>query len=205
MRKKIAYANNKGTSPDVIAEQYIELICDTESAPIKGQKSTITKFYQTRYKNSEFITHSLESTWTPETVIMEGMFIINTKPLNCHRTMEEYGHFLTRRFIVPYFSKGSKEFHMLFDNPGQVRDNPKLFEQARRDSSLPSDHMCWVFFNDAEIPKKWNEMLKCRTCKRRLTQFLSAFFVKNIKQYLNNDQKFVVAGANHDNGTETYS
>ena len=59
MCNKIAYANNKGTSPDVIAEQYIELpraICDTESAPIKEQKSTITKFYQTRYKNSEIIT-----------------------------------------------------------------------------------------------------------------------------------------------------
>ena len=45
-------------------------------------------------------------------------------------------------------------------------------------------------------------MLKHRMCKRRLTQFLSAFFVKNIKQYLKEDQKFIVAGATHDNGTE---
>ena len=205
MRKKIAYANQRGTSADVIAEQYIELpraICDTESAPIKGQKSTVTKFYQTRYKNSNFITHCFESTWTAETVIIEGMFIINTKPLNCHRTMEEYGHFLIRRFVVPHFCKGSKELHLLFDNPGQLHENPKSFEQARRDASLPSDHLCWVFFNEAEIPKRWNEMLKCRTCKRRLTQFLSSFFVKNIKRYLKEDQKFIVAGATHDNGPE---
>ena len=33
------------------------------------------------------------------------------------------------------------------------------FEQVRRDSSLSGDHMCWVYFNEAEIPTKWNEMV----------------------------------------------
>ena len=50
MRKKIAYANQRGTLPDVISEQYIELpraIWDVGSAPIRGQKSTVTKFYKT--------------------------------------------------------------------------------------------------------------------------------------------------------------
>ena len=62
----------------------------------------------TRTMHSEFITHSLESTWTLETVIMEGMFIINTKPLNCHRTMEECGHFLTRTFHSTLFQQGKQ-------------------------------------------------------------------------------------------------
>ena len=58
MRKKIAYANLRGTTPDVIAEQYIELpraICDTEPAPIKGQESTITKCYHARYQSSNLL------------------------------------------------------------------------------------------------------------------------------------------------------
>lgn len=95
--------------------------------------------------------------WTANTVIMEGMFLINTKSLNNHRTMDEYGKFLIRRFITPHFHKGSKEVHLLFDSPGQLGENPKSFKQARRDSSLPSEHICWVFFNEAEIPAKWNE------------------------------------------------
>ena len=84
-------------------------ICDVESAPIRGQKSTVTKFYETRYKNINLITHCFESSWITEVVIMEGMFTINTKPLNCHKTMEEYGHFLIRRFIAPHFHRGSRE------------------------------------------------------------------------------------------------
>ena len=198
-------ANQRGTSPNVIAEQYIELpraLCDVESAPIRGQKSTVTKFYEKRYQNTNLITHCFGSLWTAEVVIMEGMFIINTKPLNCHKTMEEYGHFLIRRFIRLHFHRGSSEVHMLFDNPGQIEDNPKRFEQARRDASLPADHLCWVFFNEAEIPSKWNETLKCRTCKRRLTQFLSSFFTNQMKQYIKEDQRFIVAGAADNNSQE---
>ena len=180
MRKRIAYANQRSRSPNVIAEQYIELpraICDVESAPIRGQKSTVTKFYKARYKNSSFITHCFESPWTAELVNMEGMLIINTKPLNCHKTMEECGHFLIRWFITPHFLKGSTEVHMIFDNPGQMEDNHKRFEQVRRDILLSTDHLCWVFFNEATIPKK-------------------------IKEPLKEDQKFIVAGAAGNNSQE---
>ena len=114
--------------------------------------------------------------------------------------MEEYGHFLIRRFIRPHSHKGSSEVHMLFDNPGQIKDNHERFEQARRDTSLPADHLCWVFFNEAEIPSKWNETLKCRTCKRRSTQFLS-LFTYQMKQYIKEDQRFIVAGT-ADNNSE---
>ena len=47
MRKKIAYANQRGTLPEVMVEQYIELpraICDVNSAPVKGQKVQQQRF-----------------------------------------------------------------------------------------------------------------------------------------------------------------
>ena len=48
------------------------------------------------------------------------------------------------RFIVHYFKKGSQEKHLLFDDPGRQLENPKKFEQIRRD--VPSgDHICFVF------------------------------------------------------------
>ena len=129
MRRKIAHANKTGTNPDVIGQQYIEFpraLCTTDGLPVKGQKSITTNFYQARYKDSELVTHSFSSTWIADSVILEGMFLINTKPLHCHKLMGDYGNFLMRRFIVPYLRKGSQE-----DDPGRQAENPKQFEQSR--------------------------------------------------------------------------
>jgi hypothetical protein len=205
IRRKIAYANKTGRMPNVIGEQYIEqprAICTENSLPVKGQKSTVTKFYESRYKESNLITHTLSSEWVPDSVIVEGMFIINTKPLTSHRTMENYGAFLIRRFILPHFLKGSTQVHVLFDNPGQLEENPKAFEQARRDSTCTLEHTCWIFFEDAEVPAKWSDTLKCRKCKRGLTKFLSSFFIKRIRPSLNHRQSFVTAGAMEDDSDE---
>ena len=50
-----------------------------------------------------------------------------------------------KRFIVPYFKKGSQEMHLLFDDPGRQLENPKKFEQIQRD--VPSgDYICFIFF-----------------------------------------------------------
>ena len=201
MRRKIAYANKMGTKPDVIGEQYIEFpraLCDVNGLPIKGQKSVATKIYQARYKESDLITHNIPDYWIPETVILEGMFIINTKPLHSQQIMARYGSFIIRRFILPYFHKGSSEVHLLFDNPGNQPENPKVFEQSRRDTTRSSDHMCTVFFDEAEIPTKWQETLKCRKCKRGLTHFLSAYIVQHIRPLLQGRQKYVTSGATDD-------
>lgn len=202
MRRKIAFANKTGRMPDVIGEQYIGQYV-TNTMPMKGQKSTITKFYESRYKESNLITHTLNSEWVPDSVIIEGMCTINTKPLSSHKTMENYGAFLIRRFILPHFLRGSTEVHVLFDNPGQLVENPKVFEQTRWDSACTSlEHSCWNFFEEAEVPTKWNDTLKCRKCKRALTKFLSSFFTKRIKHSLNDKQSFITAGAMADDSGE---
>ena len=74
--------------------------------------------------------------------------------------MAHYGSFTMRRFVIPYFHKGSLEDHLLFDNPGKQVENPKVSEQARHDTLSSSDHVCTVFFDEAEMPKKWQETLK---------------------------------------------
>ena len=119
--------------PEEIGEQYIELprdSCDVKGSLFKGQKSVATKTYQIRYKEACLITHSFPLNWTPDSVILEGMFIINDKPLHSQKIMSQYGSFLIRRFILPYFHKGCEEVHLLFDNVGQKVENPKVFEQA---------------------------------------------------------------------------
>ena len=60
--------------PDVVGEQYIEqprALCNENSVPLKGQKSSVTKFYQSRYKESTLITHTLNSEWVPDSVIFD--------------------------------------------------------------------------------------------------------------------------------------
>lgn len=150
-------------------------------------------------KEAALITHSLP--WTPDSVILEGMFLIHTKPLPIHKTLGDYAHFVMTRFVLPHYYKGSKEVHLLFDNSGQM-ENPKAFEHARRDTLLFPDHACTQFVAEVLPPKKWQEALKCRNCKRGLTVFLSRHLLHNIGPLLpNTTQKFVTSGATNDLGT----
>ena len=96
---------------------------------------------------------------------------------------------------MPYLNKGSKEVHLLFDDPGRQTENPKQFEQSRHDITS-SDHICFVFFDAAEVPTKWQPTIKCRLCKRRLTTYLSDYFVRKIRPFLTNAaQKYMTSGA----------
>ena len=144
---------------------------------------------------------SFPANWTPNSVILEGMFLIHTKP--CHKTMADYGKFLMNRFITPHFKKGCTEVHLLFDDPGQQQENSKQFEQSRRDhSEMAPEHLCTIFFDDAEVPTKWQQILKCRICKRGLTVYLSSYIVNQVGPYLHETQKFITSGATDGPGGE---
>lgn len=197
MRRKIAYAIKTGTNPDAIGEQYIDLpraLCDLDNLPTKGQKSMATHFYQARYKGTELIAHSFPENWTADSIILEGMFLINTKPLPIHKTLAGYANFIMSRFVLPHYYKGGREVHLLFDNSGRQVENPKVFEQARRDSSLP-EHTCVQFVADAVPPRKWQELLKCRRCKRGLTIFLSSYNVSPSSHFWSNEQPWYPHGS----------
>ncbi len=58
----------------------IYALCTINNLPVKGQKSITTNFYQARYKESVVISHNFPHDWTPDSAILEGMFIINAKP-----------------------------------------------------------------------------------------------------------------------------
>ena len=204
IRRKIAYANAKGTIPDVVGEQYIEFphaICDVNGIPNKGQKSLTTKFYEARYNQQcNIILNAFTGNWIPQTVILESMFLINTKPLQSHTTMAHFGKFLMKRFILTHFRRGTTEVHLLFANPGRQRENPKTFERNGRDTaaSLPANHICFVFAEETHLPSKWHETLKCRKCKWEITVFLASYILNTIQPTLMNDQRFVTAGAFED-------
>ena len=125
---------------ETTAEQYIPIplaLANSDGNPLKGQKSYTTKALQTRYKDSTppVFLNNLPTGWIPECCILEGMFMLNTTPLGSHRTLADYARFLITRFIVPQFTRGSREVYVIFDNPGRLQEIPKQFERRRRDHS----------------------------------------------------------------------
>ena len=203
MKKKIHFAHKIGKPVDKPEEQLLEFplsISDNDGNLLKGQKSYFTKALQARYKESSppIITPYLPADWTPQCSILEGMFIINTAPLNYHKTLADYGRFLIKRYTISEFHKGSEEVHVIFDNPGRIH-TPKYFEQKHRDvnARVQADHKCGIFTNDTEIPpKKWREnFINCHRCKRNLVIFLGQFFLQNVSTFLSMNQALYVAGA----------
>ena len=134
--------------------------------------------------------------WVPDSVTLEGMFLINTSPLVTHCSMKDYAQFLVRRFAVPHFAKAVKEVHIVFDSPEHNLRTPKAFEQSRRDAehSVSPDHEHFQFTDVAAVPQKWTDHLNCRPCKRRLVVYLGEAVLTLAPGLLSGEQKLVVAG-----------
>ena len=135
------------------------------------QGSKKLRVYEKRYAN--VILTRFPGLWVPDTVVLEGTFLINTAPLVTHATMRDYAVFFVKRFITPHLAKG---VHIVYDRPVSNLLTPKAFEQRRRDTehSVSSEHS----FNDATpVPQKWREYLHCQHCKQQLVVFLGQSFL----------------------------
>ena len=88
MRKKMSFSRRTGQPIRNLEEQLIELplaLCDSNGIANKGQKSYATKHYEARYSTAFPPVFASNIPWTPEVIIMEGMFLINVNPLNQHK------------------------------------------------------------------------------------------------------------------------
>ena len=170
-KKRIAYCTATGQTMDKLYEQCLELpraISTSDGEPTKGTKAIATTIYQKRYENatpSPFLT-GFPTRWTPSTVIMEGMFLINIVPWDAHKSMSDYACFLIKQHVMPHYRNGATEVHVLFDDPRQ--NSLKHFERLKRDRTNPvsQSHTCNDFSGDSPVPSRWNqEVLSCRKCK----------------------------------------
>ncbi len=136
--------------------------------------------------------------WLPETVILEGMFLINTTPLSIHKSMRQYASFLLGKHTHIYLSAGVKEIRIVFDNPSQFNCHPKKIERERRDNDNKGPHNHSTFHDDAKIPLNWRNVLDCRECKRKLVTYLGDCFLRLAPDLLEGEQKIVIAGVDDD-------
>ena len=197
IRRQLAWSVKTQKVGQHSGEQYLELpraICTPSGVANKGLKYYTTKFLEKRY--SAVIVSMVPGGWVPCSVILEGMFLINTCPLVTHCTMKDYAQFLVKRFALPYFIKGTQEVHIVFDSPGHIPRTPKAFEQSHnRDMYTErSDHEHFKFTDVAAVPHKWHEHLNCHLCKRQLVVYLGVAFISLAPVLLSGEQKLVVAG-----------
>ena len=111
--------------------------------------------------------------------------------------MADYAKFLFTRFILMPFKKVCDEVHIIFDNPGRLKNTPKYFERQRREISaiVQVNHCCDAITSTTKIPSKWREnLLHCRVCKRSLVKYLTHFFLHYMHKYLSQNQTMYVAG-----------
>ena len=203
MKRKIQYSNKTGKPIERPGEQLSQLplaICDHDGNPLKGQKSYMTTSFESRYKASSqpVLISQLPYNWTPDCILVDAMFIINTTPLGSHKTFDDYAKFLLRRHVISQFYKGSVEVHLIFDNPGRLPNTPKYFEQTRRDKTreVPIEHYCDDIKGSNTIPQgKWHAcLLSCHECKRRLVTYIAKYFLTTVAAYLRPEQTLYLAG-----------
>ena len=123
---------------------------DFLTSPTRAQ---LPIFFQQRYQNPQPIIKKLPYGWTPDTVIMEGMFLLQTAPLPTMSCMRIH---ILNRFVRPHFAAGATSVQVVFDTPGSLSETPKELEQRRRDKGAAETshhHSCTHFSSDSSVEK----------------------------------------------------
>ena len=135
--------------------------------------------------------------WVPDVVIVDGMFPLNITPLRQHKSITDYAYLLFRVSIVPHFSRGTKQVHLVFDHPERLDFNPKTCEHKRRygkSGKGASEHIHVTLDPKSAVPRPWRDYLECRKCKRCIVEALGWAYLRTAKSYLRDGQSFVLAG-----------
>ena len=175
-------------------EQYLELpraIATSDGMPQKGDKANARSYLDKRYK-----IQLQDNSWTPDTVIIEGMFLIYTNPIP-NTKMTGY---VIARYVVHYLQKGVCDIHIIFDNPGRFTDHPKCIEHEQHDSGFVGHQTHCTSDDNTKAPSKWSEVLKCRDCKRAAVKYIGDGILRKVSTFLTHNQRIFVAG--HHDGKE---
>ena len=158
--------------------------------PFKSSKSSTTTFLQKRYNSTMPIMDTLPQC-IPQSVILEGMFMIQTPAIATMSTMQDYVKLLLNRYVKPHLIAGAIEVHVVFDHPGGLPETPKEIEHRRRYKEVDQQHNCLSFSNTSPIPIKWRTVIECRYCKRALTTYISSEMLSTGTTYLTPDQTLI--------------
>ena len=121
----------------IISEQLTVLphaIVDDMNLPLKGTKSKTTDYLRRRYSEVSLVPQNLPQNWVPHSVILEGMFMLDTPPLSHHCPINHYATSL-QMYALKHYKAGCIEVHIIFDDLGRFEISPKVLEHQRRYSN----------------------------------------------------------------------
>ncbi|CAC5375415.1 unnamed protein product [Mytilus coruscus] len=173
-KKQIAWSKEQNT-PISDLQQFISLpraIVNHDGLPYKGDKSKTLGIYHSRYP--EAFENKLH--FKPDCVIIDGMFILNSKPLKSSNRL--FAHFLVslfNRWIIPYIQLNTKEIHIVFDDQSPQL-SPKDIERKRRDEKAETTAKILIS-ETTKIPSDWQAFLHNRENKKQLVQLVSEKFL----------------------------
>ncbi len=122
MKRQITWLAHHGydeASYDMVYGQISPIpraLVDYKGFPYKSTKCSTTHYLQKRYHSANVIINTLPPQWTPDTVILEGMFMIQTPPIATMSNMHEYVKLLLYKYVKPHLRVGANEVHVVFDN-----------------------------------------------------------------------------------------
>ena len=171
---------------------------DSNGLPYKSAKHTATAYLERRYSSISVVLHTLPSNWIPDSVILEGMFMIQTYPLSHMETMDSYAKLLLQKYVCPHLFAGATEVHIVFDNPSSQTESPKEIEQFRRDQTATTEnHDCAVFQSSSKTPRDWKSTLGCRQCKNNLIVYVASEMIRLSPPYLKGTQAVITNIGTH--------
>ncbi|CAC5421238.1 unnamed protein product [Mytilus coruscus] len=177
LRKKIAFSKHT-QEPVTDLDQFISLpraISDASGLPVKGTKSNALKVLKSTYKDAFLTSLPVTDDAVQSTVILEGMFLINTIPLSSHRTFIDYAEFLFTRWIVKsHIQFKAQEIHVVFDHPNRNGESPKNIERSRRTHEFNQENITYnTVSSDLLLPNNWRNFLNVRDHKRKFVNYLT--------------------------------
>lgn len=205
LQRRLAWCNHSGQKFNPGNEQYSTFpraLSDENGVPHKAPKSMDC---QERYQKTKHNVFSNDvSTWLQPlcSVIVDAMFVINTKPLRSTKTLSDYVTLLFSRFVKEHFSFGAAEVHLIFDRPSteDTGFNPKKVEQLRRDSSSGKVHEHHKIDMETTLPlTQWQDVISCRICKYSLVKALGNCLLKDGRFLVKEGQTLIIPGC-FDNG-----
>ena len=200
LRRKLQWIGTREDKTSDISEQLTILpyaITDDTSLPLKGTKSKTTDFLSKRYCEASLVVQNVPANWVAHSVIMEGMFMIHTPPLSHHRTILHYATSLLQKYTLKHYKAGCIEVHILFDNPECFKVSPKSLEHQRRypNTAQVVDHKHHDFNPNLPNVRDWGNILKCKSCKRNLTEALANAMLQTAAVVLQEHTRLIVAGS----------
>ena len=116
----------------------------------------ISKCYNSQHL--PILINTLPQGWNPQAVIIDGMFLINCKPLRHTSTVAEYATLLFNHFISPHYQAGATEVHLVCDTPSKQPFSPKCYECKRDQSHRSTNHNHLSF-----TPQSWSSLRTVKT------------------------------------------